>query len=278
MAADIKGERFAWREAGLHVDLDGSKRDVVILLHGLGGSRGSWEPQLYGLRDRFRVIAWDLPGYGASASIVDQSGDAVDLTFDLLADAVCDFANEVGVDAFHLVGISFGGMIAQYTAAKFPDRIKSLALLSTSPKFGLDGTDPHEWREERLAPLLAGQEPKDFASAVLSRLAGPHISETAMAQQVRAMSRISAAALIRSIDCLVTHDSFSALAKIRARSICIVGSLDDETPLAYSQQIAANVVGAQVKVIANAGHLVNAEFPDAVNEILANHFSTEATA
>lgn len=232
---------------------------MVLLLHGLGGSRVSWAPQLSGLGAVASVAAWDLPGYGASPPLDGPT------TFAALADAVAVFADEVGADEVHLVGISMGGMIAQYAAAAHPDRVASLTLLATSPKFGLDGTRPDEWRAARLAPLDAGQEPIDFADRVLMALAGPSITNEAMQGQREAMARITGAALRRSIDCLVTHDSRPILPSVRAHTVCLVGDLDDETPVAYSQAIVDLVPGSTLEVVAGAGHLLNVEAPDAVN-------------
>lgn len=251
---DVDGERFAWREAGAG--------PVLMLLHGLGGSRLSWEPQLAGLADRCRVIAWDLPGYGNSPPL------GGDVSFAALADAVVGLVDVCGVDAVHVAGISFGGMIAQYVAARHPTRVRSLSLLSTSPAFGLDGTKPDEWRAGRLAPLDAGDQPADFADKVLSAIAGPHITAEAMAGQRAAMARITADALRRSIDCLVTHDNRALLPSITAPTLCMVGELDDETPVTYAFALADMIPDARLVVIPNAGHLLNVEAPDAVNELL----------
>ena len=128
---DVDGA-IAWREAG-----EGA---VVVLLHGLGGSRTAWEPQLAALSPTWRAVAWDLPGYGASAPLDGP------LTFDALADAVARLLDATGTDAAHLVGLSFGGMIAQHAALRHPARVRSLALLSTSPAFGLDGTSAAAWQ------------------------------------------------------------------------------------------------------------------------------------
>lgn len=253
---DVQGHRFAWREAR---PAHGSARDVVVLLHGLGGSRISWEPQLAALGATALVAAWDLPGYGASPPLEGPT------TFASLADAVAAFADELGTHLVHLVGISFGGMIAQYAAAAHPDRVASLTLLATSPKFGLDGTEPAAWRAARLAPLDAGQEPVDFADRVLSALAGPSITPEAMAGQRAAMARVTGAALRRSIDCLITHDSRAVLPTVQAPTICLVGDADDETPVAYGRAIVDLVPGAELRVVPGAGHLLNVEAPDAVN-------------
>jgi 3-oxoadipate enol-lactonase len=256
---DRRGPRFAWREAGT------GSPEPIVLLHGLGGSRTSWDAQLTGLSARHRVVAWDLPGYGESAPL-DQP-----LTFGALADAVADFVEELQAVRVHLVGISFGGMIAQHAAVAHPELIASLVLMSTSPCFGLDGTDPDGWRAARLAALDAGQQPADFADAVLRSLAGPHITDVALAGQRAAMARISARALRQAIDCLITHDGRDVLGSIAAPTLCIVGALDDETPVAYSQALAAGIPGAALVVVPGAGHLLPAEAPDTVNELIALH-------
>ena len=261
-AVDRESSRWAWRESR-----SPEPHGTIVLLHGLGGSRISWEPQLTGLSSDHLVVAWDLPGYGAA-----PPPDAP-LTFAWLAAAVAAFVDEVAVPdrPVHLVGISFGGMIAQYAAAAHPAPFASLTLLATSPKFGLDGTLPDEWRAARLAPLDAGQEPVDFADAVLGHLAGPAITAEALNGQRAAMARITGAALRRSIDCLITHDSRALLASIRTPTLCLVGALDDETPIAYSEAIAGSIRDAELVVIPGAGHLLNVEAPEAVNIAITAH-------
>jgi 3-oxoadipate enol-lactonase len=263
--SDVDGKRFAWRESGAR-----SADTTLILLHGLGGSRLSWEPQLHVLADHCRVIAWDMPGYGASKSLDGH------VTFGALADAVVDLIDVVGAITVHLAGISFGGMIAQYVAAKHPSRLLSMTLLSTSPAFGLDGTKPDEWRAARLAPLDAGREPADFAHDVLAAISGPHMSAEALAGQCVAMARVPAAELRRSIDCLVTHDSRALLPAIDAPTLCVVGELDEETPVSYAFALADLIPRAMLVVIPEAGHLLNVEEPDAVNRLLLEHIQRVA--
>lgn len=261
MITDVDGPRLAWRECGTG--------PLVVLLHGLGGSRISWEPQLTGLGDRWRVAAWDLPGYGLSAPLPDEP-----YTFRALADAAAAWIREMGAERAHVVGISMGGMIAQYLAAFHPDVVSSLTLLSTSPRFGLDGTLPATWRAARLAPLDAGQEPGDFADRVLRGLAGKGISPEAFAGQRSAMCRISGVALRRSIDCLVTHDSRQLLPSIHAPTLVLVGEFDTETPPEYSQYLAEHLPCARLVIVPHAGHLLNAEAPDKVNRLIAEHLAT----
>lgn len=262
---DVELDGCAWREAG--------QGELVLLLHGLGGSRRSWEPQLAGLGAQRRVVAWDLPGYGAAAPLPDEP-----LTFTALAAAAAHQLDVVGAAQAHVVGISMGAMIAQYLAAWHPQRVRSLTLLSSSPAFGLDGTRPEEWRAARLAPLDAGMEPADFADRVLASLAGPHITPAAMDEQRVAMRRISATALRRSIDCLVTHDSRALLPSLRTPTLVMVGELDEETPPAYARELVRLIPRATLTIVPEAGHLLNAEAPDAVNLAIVDHLTAVEAA
>jgi len=257
-ATDIDHGAIAWREAG--------EGETVLLLHGLGGSRTAWRPQLEGLSARHRVVAWDLPGYGASAPLDGP------LTFPALADAVARLLDALGSDQAHVVGLSMGGMIAQHAALHHPDRVRSLGLLSTSPAFGLDGTPPEAWRAARLAPLDAGRQPGDDAVDVITAIAGPDISAAAVAEQAAAMERITGPALRRAIDCLVTHDLRGRLHQVAAPALVMNGALDRETPPAYGEALAEALATATFRIVPGVGHLLPAEAPEVVNLALVDHF------
>ncbi len=160
---DLDELPVAWREAG--------EGPAVLFLHGLGMTRTGFDPQLTELSDRRRCLAWDMPGYGASPL------PAGGVTFPLLADAVAALFDRLELSSAHLVGLSMGGQIALHAALAHPARVRSLALLDTSPAFGLDGTDPDEWKRLRLEPLEQGAEPAAFAEQVLRGVMGPRVTD-----------------------------------------------------------------------------------------------------
>lgn len=255
---DFDGGTIAWRESGVG--------ETVVFLHGLGGSRTAWDAQLEDLGSEFRCIAWDAPGYGASPPLHGS------WTFPRLVQAVGGLLDALGEPAAHLVGLSLGGMVAQHVAVAQPDRVRSLTLISSSPAFGLDGeTTPEEWRRARLGPLDEGREPADFAEQVIGSIAGPAIEPGALAGQCAAMARITGDALRQAIECLVTHDARAMLPRVTARTLVLVGELDEETPPSYARTIAGLVPGARLVVVPAAGHLLPAEAPAAVNALLRAH-------
>lgn len=255
---DVDAPPTAWRECG-------TGPRVAVLLHGLGGSRIAWRPQLEPLSAGHRVVAWDGPGYGESAPVEDAS-------FTGYADRAAALIREVSPDApVDLVGTSFGGMIAQYTAHRHPELIRSLVLLCTSPKFGLDGTDPDEWRRNRLNGLEAFGSTAAAAPVILTALAGPN-AQHVVPEAAEAMARIPMDGMLTALSVLPSHDSRAILPEITAPTLVVVGADDDETPPAYSKAIVDLMPNATLVVIPGAGHLLNLEAPDAVNAAILTHW------
>ncbi len=251
-ATDVDGP-LAWRECG--------RGEPVVFLHGLGGSRTSWEPQLSGLSGAFRCIAWDMPGYGASEEVAP-------LTFTAIADSVARLLDDAGVDRAHLVGESFGGMHALHTALCHPERVGRLVLANTSPAFGLDGTDPAAWRAARLTPLDAGLTPADIAEDVLTSIAGPTLGDDALTMRVAGFARIPAEGLRAAVECLPAHNVLDRLGDIGAPALVIAGGLDAETPVAYSRILTDGLQNAELIVLDGVGHLAVSEVPQTFNRLV----------
>jgi pimeloyl-ACP methyl ester carboxylesterase len=261
---DVDATPIAWREAG-----DGP---LVVFLGGLGTTRTGWDPQLAGLAGAYRCAAWDPPGFGLSPA------PAYALTFPLLADAVAGFIDALGATEAHVVGLSMGGQIAMHTALRHPNRVRSLALLDTSPAFGLNGTDPEEWKRLRLDPLDAGETPTSIAEPVLRSIMAPDVSDEAVAAAVASMERIPAAGFRAAIELLPTHDVQQRLGEVRAPTLVIVGEQDEETPLSYAELIAQGIRCARLEIVPRAGHITNLEAPEAVNDLLRAHLGAVEAA
>lgn len=99
----------------------------VVLLHGGGpGASGvtNYARNIDALARRFRVIVPDMPGYGRSTKTLDQSDP-----FGSLADSIRGLLDQLGVEAAHLVGNSYGGAAALRLALDTPDRVDKLVLM-----------------------------------------------------------------------------------------------------------------------------------------------------
>src|ERR1700710_13981 len=115
--------RFGYEAAGA-ADLP-----PLVFLHGIGGTARVWRGQLAAFGDRYRAIAWDMPGYGGSAPL-QNVGIAT------LASALKDFLAGVGAVKPVIVGHSIGGMIVQQLLTHDPAIAHAVVLAQTSPAFG----------------------------------------------------------------------------------------------------------------------------------------------
>jgi len=115
------GDRFCYMEAG-RVDLP-----PVLLLHGIGANSLHWRYQLAGLADRFRLIAWNAPGYLLSDNLRAETPSCRDY-----ADALGDQLSAFGIDKFDIVANSFGTRVAQCFAYHHPRRIGRAVFTGTS--------------------------------------------------------------------------------------------------------------------------------------------------
>ena len=252
---DHDARPVAWREAGP------AGGELVVLLHGLGGSRIAWEPQLASLAAAgYRVAAWDMPGYGASAPPPQW-------TFEALAGAAASWIDGFGAGPAHVVGLSMGGMIALHLALAEPALTRSLVLCDTSPAFGFDGTTTADvWVEARLAPIRSGATPASIAAGVFGSIMAP--GATAVEEATEAMARIDTDAFEAAVRCLPSHDVRGRLAEITAPTLVVVGELDRETPPNYARHLADGIAASRYVEIAGAGHISNLERPVQFNAAL----------
>ena len=244
----------SWRAAG-----DGPS---VVFLHGLGGTRSAWGPQLRALSPSFRCIAWDMPGYGSAAPLAP-------LTYEGIACRLVQLLDLLEIERADLVGLSFGGMHAIHTALHYPERVGRMVLADTSPAFGIDGTRAEDWQNARLEPLNRGETPGDAAPRVIDAITTLPLSEDVRGELIAAFGQISPEGFRAAVHCLPTNDVRNRLHEIIHPSLVVVGSEDQETPVEYATALASGLANAELHVIPGAGHLTPSETPDQFNRLVA---------
>lgn len=251
---------LAWRECGA------PELPVAAFFHGLGGSRFDWDEELTGLADLRRSVAWDAPGYGDSAGLVSTLPELVDTAAAWLA----ELGGGTPVD---IVGLSFGGMLAQHLALRHPAIVATLTLVDTSPAFGFDGTtDRDEWLATRVDPMRDTGLSAEQIAAVVANLVGPDASQQVRDRAIASMRAVPAASLAASCTALVEHNTLDTLGSITAPTLVLVGEHDTETPPEYAAAIAERIPGAQLVVVPGVGHLLNLEDPAGLQARLRDHW------
>jgi pimeloyl-ACP methyl ester carboxylesterase len=172
-----------------------------------------------------------------------------------------------------LVGLSFGGMVAQHLTLDHPHLVRSLALLDTSPAFGLDGvTTPERWLATRVDAIRDPDRSSSSIEAVVHGLLAANASDDVRSEMISSMRDVPPATLEAACAALTRHDTRARLHEIAVPVLVMVGEADTETPPSYSAAIASRVPDARLVVVPGAGHLLNLEAPDAVNDLLRAHW------
>ncbi len=240
----------------------GRGEETVIFLHGVGGGKECWQPQLEACASRYRAAAWDMPGYGETPPLPETS-------FAALAEALFALVAHLGPDPVHLVGHSLGGMVALEFAGDHQDRLASLVLSGTSPAFG----DPKgEWQKQfvadRLKPLDQGRTMSDLAPAIVAGLVGDLPDPEGIDLAVEIMSRVPPETYRMMMETLVTFDRRDLLPKIAVPTLVLAGEKDANAAPSMMEKMAAKIPGAAFECLRSAGHLANMERPAAFNHVL----------
>jgi 3-oxoadipate enol-lactonase len=244
----------------------------LVFLHGIGGAARAWRGQLDAFSDRYRAIAWDMPGYGGSAAL-----PAVSIA--TLADALKDFLQQVGAAKPVLVGHSIGGMIVQQLLVKYPDIAGAVVLAQTSPAFGkADGDWQKNFIDARLGPLDRGETMLSLAPSLVKDLVGDDPDPQGLKLARDCMAGVPEATYRAMMLALLGFDQRGALKKIAVPTLVLSGSKDKNAPAPMMAKMATYIPSATYVEIEGVGHLVNLERPKTFNAALDQFLKTNATA
>ena len=258
--------RFCYEAAG-----DPSS-PTLVFLHGIGGAARAWRGQLETFSDRYRAMAWDMPGYGGSAPLPSVSIAA-------LADALQDFLQQVGATKPILVGHSIGGMIVQRLLVKSPHIAGAVVLAQTSPAFGKpDGDWQKSFIDARLGPLDRGETLATLAPTLVKELVGddPDVSGMEIARDC--MACVPDTTYRATMLALMGFDLRNALKKIAVPTLVLSGSKDNNAPAPMMAKMASYIPSATFVELDGVGHLANLERPGAFNAALDSFLKAKVAA
>lgn len=258
-------------KGGRFVEELGGKGDVLVLVHGLGGSTNTWHPQAQVLKRDLRLVAYDLAG---SARTPVRDGISVVGHVDDLLQVVDGVA---GGGRVHLAGHSLGTIICQHFAVRHPERVASLALIGPFP-------EPPEAARAALRDRAAkarAEGMRGIADAIVAAgtaddtkvnqpAAAAFVRESIMAQPPEGYARnCEALAEARSAD----------LSRIACPTLLITGDGDRTAPPDVGRAMASAMAGvpggAELQVLTACGHWATVERAKQVNYALTVFYARQ---
>jgi 3-oxoadipate enol-lactonase len=235
--------------------------DPVVFIHGFGLDLNMWDPQWAAFAARYRVIRYDMRGYGGS-SVPQGPYSHVD---DLLA--LVDF---LGVSPVHLVGLSLGGRVALRIAAQCPEAVRSLTLADPA----LDG---HAWTDDWLQRWRKMTEPAKCGDLSAAKklwrehvLFAPANAQPQLADSLRVMIDRYSGWHLRYPDPGTAPQTPIAqmLPSISIPTLVMVGERDLPDFQAIARRLGKELPQVELQTIAGSGHMSNMEAPQVFNDLV----------
>jgi pimeloyl-ACP methyl ester carboxylesterase len=233
----------------------------VLLIGGLGDTVESWQFQLDGLADRYRLTAFDNSGAGRTP-LPDGA-----LTPATMADDAAALLHALEIPAAHVAGFSMGSAIAQELALRHPQLVRSLVLVSTYARpDALFCAQLEFWR------WLAEAAPSEraFFEAFFTWVYTPRAHTDGTVDQLvgEALAfphQQSVEAFQAQVGACLAHDTAGRLSRIVAPTLVLAGEYDIILPPRVSRSVASEIPNARFEVMPGEAHQPFQEVPDEFN-------------
>jgi 3-oxoadipate enol-lactonase/4-carboxymuconolactone decarboxylase len=230
----------------------------LVLLNSVGATGEMWDACVGALAEEFRVVRVE---YRAAESVAG------------LAEGVVAVLDELGLGRVHVAGLSLGGMVGMWLAARYPERVGRLAVLCSSAWL-----PPAEYWLER-----AGVVGERGLGAIWERVRRVWITDglaerdPALVKKLERMFLgVDAGDYVQCCRAIAGMDLRAELARISAPTMVLSGVRDPATPPEHGQLIADGIAGARLELL-DAAHLATVEQPGKIVATLLEHFGATAT-
>jgi 3-oxoadipate enol-lactonase len=252
----------AWFEIG--------RGSPLILIHGLADDHRLWRKTVPDLALRHRVILYDVRGHGQS-TVGNADGTLAQLGADLAR-----LMDVIGLERASVAGFSLGGTIAMRLAIDHPRRVDVLFAVATSSRVGSAAAQWYAERAELDNAELKSTIDRDTVDAY-------HISPGELEEglAIRRQSTQDAAGYrnaARAMAGLRAAPLDPELVKIRARTLIVCADLDQHCPPRAGEIIAAGIPDSTMEIILGSGHMLPAEKPQELAQLVVGFLREAATA
>lgn len=266
---EVVEDRAVLGDDEIHYWYGGEGQHTVLFIHGFGADAlWQWHPQLKGLAPHYRVLAPDLLWFGESSS------QTLNYSIEHQARAIVKLLDHLGIHQVHVVGLSYGGMVAHELVGLAPDRIGRVVLVSSPARaFMKQDQEPlmHRYGVGSMEELLLPDEPSDVKRLMALAYADPpkvpRFIRNQIVEKFYAPKRDHLLRLLQRIE----EDTGSQRARYQApgHATLILWGLDDQIfPALAAQRLTGELGGhAQLCVLDDAGHAPHLEQPGAFNKL-----------
>jgi pimeloyl-ACP methyl ester carboxylesterase len=240
----------------------------IIFIHGFPFDKSMWQPQMDFFKKRYRVIAYDIRGFGKSTTGYEK------ISISLFADDLIRLMDGLLINKAIVCGLSMGGYILLNAIGRYPERFEAIILSDT--QCIADSPDSKVKRYKIIEQLLTNGL-TDFAEQFVQNI----FCEDSKRSKKELVDRIKK--IIYSTESLTIAGTLGAMAQrietcsslkeIAVPTLILCGKEDIITPPDQAQFLQCNIANSRLFSIENAGHMSNLEQPDEFNQHISNFIS-----
>jgi 3-oxoadipate enol-lactonase len=242
----------------LYYEVSGSEgAPWLVLSHSLACTVRMWDPQVAVLKDRYRILNYDMRGHGQSAA------PAGPYTLDMLADDVLGLMKELRIERASYMGLSIGGMIGQTLALRQTKLFDKMVLADTSHAQPPEAIK--QWEERIRIAQTQGMKP--LVPSTMERWFTPSFRESPQAKKIAELiANTPVAGYVGCGQAIMKLHTTARLKEIKLPVLAIAGEADPSAP--GTRHIGETVPGAKLVMIPNAAHIANVEQASTFNQAL----------
>ncbi len=244
---------------------DQGQGDVVVLLHGVCSSLETWDGWVQRMRDSYRIVRLDIPGFGLTGPAPDRSYYKKEVAVDLLH----VFVDHLGINEFSIVGSSLGGYIAWNYALKHPERIRNMILI-----------DPVGYNQDM--PFLISLASNPLITPLTRRMMPRFLLDIAVRQVYGDKSKVTPSIRQRYFDLAMRKGNKSSyvdvfvemrtqnkipglsngISEIKVPVMIMWGTKDEWIPYRYIENWKKDLPSARIISYEGVGHIPMEEIPE----------------
>lgn len=271
-----------------------NSKSTVILINGFSDSLLHWPEDLVRdlIKNKIRVVKFDNRDCGMSDWRKDSDNPKSYNLNDMAQDTL-SVVNHLGIQTFHLIGYSMGGMISQILAINYPDKILSLTtLMSSGHLFDPEAEKADSKRLNQLKKMILGYRNKkrDLKKALKFHFKLSHLwigSDNCVHNhekqlektlyEIKKRNGFNKKAFYQHKKAIKNSGSrYSKLKTIKTPSLIIHGSDDPLIKCSHSKKMASLIHGSKLFIIRGMGHDFNKNFKNRINSIILPHILTNS--
>lgn len=229
----------------------------LILIHGIGASRHTWDGLIAAAKHRYRCISYDLRGHGRSPVRKPP------YTLDDLVDDLEALRAELGIPKVHVAGHSLGGMIGPAYARRHPERVLSLCLFSTAAFRTADDTAKVKgvvtaMRQKGIGPVLETLKERWFTPEFAA------LRPEVIARRLQQVMDCDPEVFLTVFDVYAGTEMAPWISEIKAPALVLTGENDGGCPPRLNEQIASAMPDAELVVLPGLRHAILLEAAETV--------------